>query len=83
MTSISCWLIEEMADLDATYLAADTAAVKISIIFVYYYLGPLPKGLHNQIRSLLAGAAISCTGGQAFGERSSSLCFSDSYAFAL
>lgn len=41
-----------MADLDATYLAADTAAAKISIIFVYYYLGPLPKSLHNQIRSL-------------------------------
>lgn len=75
--------VEEIADLDVTYLAAHTAAERISIIFIHYHSGLLPRGMYNQSRSLLAGEAISCTGGQAFWERSFSLCFGDSCAFAL
>lgn len=75
--------VEEIADLDVTYLAAHTAAERISSIFIHYHLGLLPGGLYNQSRSLLAGDAISCTGGQEFWERSSPLCFGDFCAFAF
>ena len=75
--------VEEIADLDVTYLAAHTAAERISIIFIHYHSGLLPRGMYNQSRSLLAGDAICRTGGQEFWERSSPLCFGGSCAFAL
>lgn len=44
--------VEKIADLDVTYLAADTAAERIFIIFIHHHSGLLPRGMYNQSRSL-------------------------------
>lgn len=46
--------VEEIADLEVTYLAAHTiAAERISIIFIHYRLVLLTRGMYNQSRSFL------------------------------